>query len=264
MQGKSRDHRSTTLVDVGLVLNQYLFTGTMSKCGVRRHCMKSARSSILPWIPRQFHLQRSSISSSTWRSAPARTGRPWPRPPPLTLRTRCCRTPRTFSSSCGTGRATPTRMRRCASALRYSSLRSFCARLVGHVRRGALSAAGHRCFTRALSSLQLANYMNVRRRCSPYFSDFAPGSTPLETLRALLAYLTPPWPVLGAFVGEIGFALVVSEIPGAQELFGTGAVGGRYWGVAIGFALMVFTVSEAGKWWLHFHPESRVRALFWK
>lgn len=34
MQGKTRDHRSTTLVDIGLVLNQYLFTGTMSKCGI--------------------------------------------------------------------------------------------------------------------------------------------------------------------------------------------------------------------------------------
>lgn len=31
MQGKARDHRSTSLVDFGLVLNQYLFTGTMSE-----------------------------------------------------------------------------------------------------------------------------------------------------------------------------------------------------------------------------------------
>ena len=106
--------------------------------------------------------------------------------------------------------------------------------------------------------------MSVRRRCSPYFSDFTPGLTFLETLRSLAAYLTPSWPIFWTFVGEISLALIVSEISGAQQIFGTGTVSGRYWGVAIGFAVTVFAISEAGKWWLHFHPQSRLRALFWK
>ena len=106
--------------------------------------------------------------------------------------------------------------------------------------------------------------MNVRRRCSPYFADFVPGRSLSESLRALATYVTPPWPVALAFLGEIGFTLVVVETPGAQATFGTAHVPGRYWGVAIGFACAVFVVSEAGKWWLHFHPQSRLRALFWK
>ena len=106
--------------------------------------------------------------------------------------------------------------------------------------------------------------MNVRRRSSPYFSDVIPRRTALDTLYAVANYLTPSWPMACTFVGEIGFALIISEVPGAQATFGTAHVPGRYWGVAIGFAAATFAVSEAGKWWLHFHPQSRLRAIFWE
>lgn len=106
--------------------------------------------------------------------------------------------------------------------------------------------------------------MTVRRRFSPYLSDFVPGSTALDTVRALAVYLTPTLPMSLAFVGEIGFALIISEVPGAQVTFGTGSVPARYWGVAIGFAFAIFFITEAGKWWLHFYPKSRLRALYWK
>jgi hypothetical protein len=115
----------------------------------------------------------------------------------------------------------------------------------------------------SFAPLQLANYMNSRRRHSPYFSDFVPGRTALDTLRALAVYLTPSWPIVFTFVGEIGIAVIVAEVPGAQSTFGTASVPGRYWGVAIGFAFAVFVISEAGKWWLHFYPKSRLRMLYW-
>lgn len=160
---------------------------------------------------------------------------------------------------------------------------------------------------------QLGNYMSVRRRCSPYFSDFvvrwscggtlpsnvfdAPpdpilaqiGATPIDFLRNLTVYLMPTIPIVGAFVLEIVFAIIIigalqryahrcsmfflpcpsgtacpAETPGAQATFSTSHVPGENWGIAIGFSLAAFTISEAGKWWIHFHPTSILRAIFWK
>lgn len=114
------------------------------------------------------------------------------------------------------------------------------------------------------------------------------GATPVDFIRNLTVYLTPTIPIVCAFVLEIVFAIIIigepldhsahcgsvshlppgsvspAETPGAQATFSTSHIPGENWGIAVGFSLAAFTISEAGKWWIHFHPTSVLRAIFWK
>jgi hypothetical protein len=71
------------------------------------------------------------------------------------------------------------------------------------------------------------------------------------------------WPVLAAWCGTILTANFFNYIPVFQQYCGTGVVPGKYWGMAVGWAVLWFAVAEIRKWIVVLYPESFIGRHAW-
>ena len=65
---------------------------------------------------------------------------------------------------------------------------------------------------------------------------------------ARVGWASNPW-LLAAIVLNLAFHAAVVYVPALQHAFGTRALGLGHWALALGLALPVFLVPEAGKAW---------------
>lgn len=208
MRGKPRDHRTTKLVDLQLVLSQYLVWGMVISFATFFNFLDF----MLYRGPVQPSIDVDNSNGAVFGYSPSQLVLAW-----------------TWGSTSD--------------------------------QINAINA-GSSVFFVTIVVCQLGNYMNVRRRMSPYMSDLQ-GVTWCEKALNALWYMVPTLPMLFTFVFEIGFALLVTETPALQAVFLTASVPARQWGIAFGFSFLLFAMSEAGKWIVFFHPSSVLRHIYW-
>ena len=119
-------------------------------------------------------------------------------------------------------------------------------------------------FYTVLSVTQMAHLLSIRRT-NPYFCEcFAQGMTAGERWRAFLAAWRPRPTIILSWCWSILVINALNEGPALQSLCGTGSVPPLYWGMAIGWAGLLFVLMEARKWVLYLNqaPERKwVRRL---
>lgn len=126
---------------------------------------------------------------------------------------------------------------------------------------------------------QMGHLLSIRRK-TPYFYDAimqteeskltlhssAKGVDDRNVLMRMYDELrcsAVQWPVLAAWCGTILTANFFNYIPVFQQYCGTGVVPGKYWGMAVGWAVLWFTVAEIRKWIVVLYPESFIGRHAW-
>lgn len=72
------------------------------------------------------------------------------------------------------------------------------------------------------------------------------------------------FPIIAAWCGSILTVNFFNYVPIFQDYCGTAAVPGRFWGIAIGWSVLWFTVAEIRKWLIFLFPESTfAKAVAW-
>ena len=112
---------------------------------------------------------------------------------------------------------------------------------------------------------QWAHFISIRRK-RPYFSDAilnehgSPDNVLVRVVKEMVASV-PLWPNVLAILLGAAVVNLFNEGTFLHTACGTGSVSGRYWGVAIGFGVVVFLVGEWRKWVILFFPQSIVAKL---
>ena len=71
-----------------------------------------------------------------------------------------------------------------------------------------------------------------------------------------LTHSSVQWPSVWAWIGSILTVQFFNYVPIFNQYCGTAPVPGRYWGIAIGWAALLFAVCEVRKWIVILYPQS--------
>lgn len=73
----------------------------------------------------------------------------------------------------------------------------------------------------------------------------------------------PRLPIILAWMGALLILLIFTEIPAVQAACYTGSVPGKYWGIAIGWSILIVFLNEIRKWVVLLYPDSIVGKTAW-
>lgn len=110
---------------------------------------------------------------------------------------------------------------------------------------------------------QMGHLLGIRRK-SPYFSDAIMGKGGGGLCNRLWKELMESKPIpriLLAWIASAVIANIFNEIPAVQVACGTGSVPGRYWGFAVGWSVLCFTLNEIRKWIVFLYPDSLIASI---
>jgi len=114
---------------------------------------------------------------------------------------------------------------------------------------------------------QMGHLLSIRRK-TPYFYDAIMNTKnePDNVFRRIFNELIQSevrWPIVCAWIGSIVTVNFFNYVPIFQQYCGTAAVPGRYWGIAVGWSILWFTVAEIRKWIIKLFPQSFLARHDW-
>ena len=116
---------------------------------------------------------------------------------------------------------------------------------------------------------QWGHLFTIRRK-TPYFYEsimnlgkYADQGTILMRCRMELLDSEIRIPIVLAWIGALLIALIFTEIPAVQAACYTGSVPGKYWGIAIGWSILIIFLNEIRKWLILLYPDSIIGKTAW-
>jgi len=118
---------------------------------------------------------------------------------------------------------------------------------------------------------QWGHLFTVRRK-TPYFYESIlnrdqyadQGSTTLiKRMWKELLESKPRVPIILAWMGALLILMIFTEIPAVQAACYTGSVPGKYWGIAIGWSILIVVLNEIRKWIVLLYPDSLIGKTAW-
>jgi sodium/potassium-transporting ATPase subunit alpha len=73
----------------------------------------------------------------------------------------------------------------------------------------------------------------------------------------------PRVPIILAWMGALLILMIFTEIPAVQAACYTGSVPGKYWGIAIGWSILIVFLNEIRKWIVLLYPDSLIGKTAW-
>lgn len=126
------------------------------------------------------------------------------------------------------------------------------------------AATGSSVFFVTLVVCQMGHLLAIRRK-TPYFSDSLKNFQSIDgnLIQRMWQEVSFEKRIIFAWIGSILVANFFNEIPQVQIHVGAGSVPGRYWGIAIGWSILIFMINEMRKWIVFLYPKSFISKIAW-